>query len=316
MSRTESEQDGYDLSGPRVLLIVTGSVAAIKTGDLVNALLNEGASTVTIVPTETAMHFIERSDTPVPWFVPREDPGSDAGSGGDGSGGDDAQDDQGDPRINVFTDSEEWELWQQRGDPVLHIDMRRVADVAVVAPASANTLAKAAAGIADNLATCLLRCWGNDKPLIVCPAMNTAMWAHPVTRTTLARLRGFGYEVVDPVSKTLACGDVGVGAMAEVADIARITIARGRVTVSREIEAMGRGGDAAEPQCCSGEACCEDRGQDGEDEDGDEAPALVPMDSAPRAARSTAVPFTFAAAVAAFALGCALTFRFAVRSRQ
>lgn len=71
----------------------------------------------------------------------------------------------------------------------------------------------------DNLLTCTVRAWDSRKPLLFCPAMNTRMWEHPITTTQLATLRQWGYKEVPPISKTLMCGDTGVGAMAEVGDI-------------------------------------------------------------------------------------------------
>jgi phosphopantothenoylcysteine decarboxylase len=99
--------------------------------------------------------------------------------------------------------------------------------VLVIAPASANTLAKLAGGLADNLLTCVARAWdfAGGKPVLVAPAMNTAMWVHPLTAAHLAALAAFGVRVVPPVSKALACGDVGVGALAPVADIVAAVVA-------------------------------------------------------------------------------------------
>ncbi|KAG2440398.1 hypothetical protein HYH02_010286 [Chlamydomonas schloesseri] len=144
----------------------------------------------------------------------------------------------------------EWRQWRVVGDPVLHIELRRWADVLVVAPLSANSLAKMANGMADNLLTCVVRAWDFAKPLLVAPAMNTAMWASPFTArhldtltqlgrsnssgngggggssnssgATASRGDGAGSEngisstvvVVAPISKRLACGDEGTGAMA------------------------------------------------------------------------------------------------------
>lgn len=90
----------------------------------------------------------------------------------------------------------------------------------LVAPLSANSLAKMSLGLADNLATCLFRAWNiADKPVLVAPAMNTKMWTHPATATHIQTLRSWGTVLIQPVEKMLACGDVGVGAMASVADI-------------------------------------------------------------------------------------------------
>ena len=93
----------------------------------------------------------------------------------------------------------------------------------LVAPLDANTMAKAANGICDNLLTCILRAWDFKKPLLAFPAMNTFMWQHPVTRIHLAALKRFGYRLTSPIEKDLMCGDHGMGAMADVATIVRIT---------------------------------------------------------------------------------------------
>jgi phosphopantothenoylcysteine decarboxylase len=91
--------------------------------------------------------------------------------------------------------------------------------VFVVAPLSADTLAKLAAGLCDNLLTSVARAWDWAKPFVVAPAMNTAMWEHPVTARQLAELVRWGVRVVPPVSKALACGDVGNGALAPIDSI-------------------------------------------------------------------------------------------------
>uniref|UniRef100_A0A673UTG3 Flavoprotein domain-containing protein n=1 Tax=Suricata suricatta TaxID=37032 RepID=A0A673UTG3_SURSU len=110
-------------------------------------------------------------------------------------------------------------MWKCRSDPVLHIDLRRWADLMLVAPLDANTLGKVASGICDNLLTCVIRAWDCRKPLLFCPAMNTAMWEHPITAQQVGLLRAFGYMEIPCVAKKLVCGDEGLGAMAEVGTI-------------------------------------------------------------------------------------------------
>ncbi|XP_072807093.1 phosphopantothenoylcysteine decarboxylase isoform X2 [Vicugna pacos] len=100
-------------------------------------------------------------------------------------------------------------LWKCRSDPVLHIDLRRWADLMLVAPLDANTLGKVASGICDNLLTCVIRAWDRSKPLLFCPAMNTAMWEHPITEQQVGQLKAFGYVEVPCVAKKLVCGDQG-----------------------------------------------------------------------------------------------------------
>jgi phosphopantothenoylcysteine decarboxylase len=118
------------------------------------------------------------------------------------------------------------------GDSVLHIDLRRWADVLVIAPLSANTLARISNGLCDDTLTCVARAWEfgrpavKAKPIILAPAMNTAMWLHRLTQQQLDMIRGFYgagdasmLRVVQPQSKMLACGDIGDGALAEVPTI-------------------------------------------------------------------------------------------------
>uniref|UniRef100_A0A8I3WGQ0 Phosphopantothenoylcysteine decarboxylase n=1 Tax=Callithrix jacchus TaxID=9483 RepID=A0A8I3WGQ0_CALJA len=121
--------------------------------------------------------------------------------------------------VTLYSDADEWEMWKCRSDPVLHIDLRRWADLLLVAPLDANTLGKVASGICDNLLTCIIRAWDRSKPLIFCPAMNTAMWEHPITAQQVDQLKAFGYVEIPCVAKKLVCGDKGLGAMAEVGTI-------------------------------------------------------------------------------------------------
>nr|XP_018866427.1 phosphopantothenoylcysteine decarboxylase isoform X4 [Gorilla gorilla gorilla] len=100
-------------------------------------------------------------------------------------------------------------MWKSRSDPVLHIDLRRWADLLLVAPLDANTLGKVASGICDNLLTCVIRAWDRSKPLLFCPAMNTAMWEHPITAQQVDQLKAFGYVEIPCVAKKLVCGDEG-----------------------------------------------------------------------------------------------------------
>lgn len=138
------------------------------------------------------------------------------------------------PHFLHIAADEEWKGWNRLGDPVLHIDLRDWADVCVLAPLSAHTLAKLAHGLCDDTLSCVLRAWDYGhgtrpgKPLLLAPAMNTAMWQHPLTQTQLTTIQSFwnlktnpknGIHIVDPQIKTLACGEVGTGALAPVQDI-------------------------------------------------------------------------------------------------
>lgn len=148
----------------------------------------------------------------------------------------------------VFTDADEWPgraagRRYERGDRILHVELRDWADAFVLAPLDANTLAKLAVGLCDTCLTCVWRAWDPARPVVLAPAMNTKMWDHPFTRRHLRSLAadwGAGHipghldapeliaqinarakllRVVPPVEKRLACGDVGVGGLAEVPDI-------------------------------------------------------------------------------------------------
>ena len=92
---------------------------------------------------------------------------------------------------------------------------------------AAGALAKLAAGLCDNLLTCVARAWDFSKPAIVCPAMNTHMWEHPATAPSVQTLESWGYTVVPPVVKALACGTTGIGAMAHVPTILDAVAAAG-----------------------------------------------------------------------------------------
>jgi len=120
----------------------------------------------------------------------------------------------------AYTDSSEWFVYREE-KKVLHIELVKWADVFVIAPLSANTLAKIANGICDNLLTCVARAWDFEKPFIVAPAMNTKMWTHPITEEHVKKLRSWGISVLEPVEKTLYCGDTGIGAMTNIENIIR-----------------------------------------------------------------------------------------------
>eukprot|EP00878_Enallax_costatus_P005980 GHUV01006272.1.p1 GENE.GHUV01006272.1~~GHUV01006272.1.p1 ORF type:complete len:201 (+),score=72.17 GHUV01006272.1:222-824(+) len=172
----------------RILLAATGSVAAIKVPQLTQLLQQLGE--VRVASTKAAAYFFTQQQLP-------------ASVG------------------PIAGDEDEWHEWSKVGDPVMHIELRRWADVFVIAPVSANTLAKLANGLCDNLVTCVARAWDFKRPLVVAPAMNTFMWESPFTAQHLDRIQQLGVTVVDPIAKKLACGDIGQGAMAAPEAIAK-----------------------------------------------------------------------------------------------
>ncbi|KAF3217856.1 hypothetical protein TWF106_007819 [Orbilia oligospora] len=112
---------------------------------------------------------------------------------------------------------QETAIWAKIGDPILHIELRRWADILLIAPLSANSLAKIVGGFSDNLLLSVIRAWDTNKPIAVAPAMNTLMWEHPVTTSQIKVLETewSWFRVLRPVEKLLACGDSGSGAMKE-----------------------------------------------------------------------------------------------------
>ncbi|MBX9581281.1 MAG: phosphopantothenoylcysteine decarboxylase [Gemmataceae bacterium] len=236
-----------------VLVGATGSVAAVRVPDLAAALAAAGHA-VKVVATDAATYFFDPAEvrplplTPSPTkgggTRPPTDPLPPPLPLGEGAGGRGFRD----PAV-VILDEDEWPgrssgRRYERGDRVVHVELRDWADLFVLAPLDANTLAKLAVGLCDNCLTCVWRAWDPARPVVLAPAMNTRMWDHPFTRRHLRSLAadwGAGHipghldapdliaqinarakllRVVAPVEKRLACGDVGVGGLAEVADIA------------------------------------------------------------------------------------------------
>ncbi|WP_022684399.1 bifunctional phosphopantothenoylcysteine decarboxylase/phosphopantothenate--cysteine ligase CoaBC [Sphingobium bisphenolivorans] len=158
----------------RILLIVSGGIAAYKSLELVRLLRKRGLA-VRAVLTESAEKFV----TPLSLGVLTED--------------------------HVYGDM--FDLKEER--EIGHIQLSRQADLVVVAPATANILAKMASGIADDLATTLLL--ATDKTVLVVPAMNVRMWHHAATQRNIARLHADGVHVMEPDSGEMACGEFGKG---------------------------------------------------------------------------------------------------------
>jgi len=182
-----------------VLLLTTGSVASVKAPLIVKELLNYSHTQVQVVSTKPSLHFFDPSQL-------------EADNSAHG--------------VKVWRDEDEWATWDRMGDPVLHIELRRWADVVLLAPCSANTLAKLAAGLCDNLLTSLLRALTPETPKHLFPAMNTHMYLHPHTASHLSTAEQLGWEVGSPASKALACGDVGMGAMMDWRDICLLVAGR------------------------------------------------------------------------------------------
>ncbi|KAL1994251.1 hypothetical protein VTN49DRAFT_2920 [Thermomyces lanuginosus] len=206
-----------------ILLAASGSVATIKLPNIAAALSRHHPNvSIRIILTESAAQFLRGQSAEQPTVESLTTiPGVDA----------------------VYRDYDEWaEPGWTRGAPILHIELRKWAHVLAVVPCSADTLAKWANGFADNLLLSVLRAWDTTglvdaeikerRPMVfAAPAMNTAMWRHPVTALHLQTLRDeWGRSapgknpwitILDPISKELACGDVGDGAMMDWRDIVK-----------------------------------------------------------------------------------------------
>ena len=166
----------------RILLIVGGGIAAFKAAELIRVARRHGHE-VTPVLTNGGAHFV----TPMTLAALAESP--------------------------VYTS-----LWDLKDETEMgHIQLSRAADLVLVCPATADLLAKMAAGIADDLATTLLL--ATDKPVFAAPAMNVRMWSHEATRANVATLRARGVTVIEPDEGEMACGEYGPGRLPEVAAI-------------------------------------------------------------------------------------------------
>ncbi|CAF3625281.1 unnamed protein product [Fusarium graminearum] len=188
-----------------ILLAASGSVATIKLVQIINGLKQQENISIRLILTQSASEFLagQSLEQPTVDQVSRL------------------------PHVDaIYTDAHEWAQPWKRNAPILHIELRRWADVLVIAPLSANTMAKIVNGLCDNLLTSVVRAWdttgsvdGVKKKILVAPAMNTAMFSHPITATHIKVLeKDWGgkngwFEVLQPISKSLACGDVGNGAM-------------------------------------------------------------------------------------------------------
>jgi phosphopantothenoylcysteine decarboxylase/phosphopantothenate--cysteine ligase len=173
---------------PRVLLGVSAGIAAYKAAELARRLIKGGAE-VQVAMTESAKHFVGPATFQALTGRPVRD-----------------------------------SLWDAQAEAAMgHIELARWPDVIVVAPATADFLARLAHGIADGLLTTL--CLATDRPILVAPAMNRLMWANAATQANMATLRARGVRVIGPAAGEQACGETGEGRMSEPDDIAAQVLA-------------------------------------------------------------------------------------------
>ncbi len=201
-----------------LLLASSGSVATIKLPNILKELSRYNDLSIRIVLTKAAENFLAGQTVEQPllkslYSIKNVD--------------------------GIYRDEDEWDKPWVRGGGILHIELRRWADILVIAPLSANSMAKMTAGIADSLLLSVVRAWdttgeiegSTKKRIVLAAAMNTAMWRHPITRKQIQLLeedwavdgKHDGWiELLRPVEKTLACGDAGDGAMREWTEIVSV----------------------------------------------------------------------------------------------
>lgn len=239
-----------------LLLAATGSVATIKIPNILRSLSHHPNLSIRLILSSSAAEFLQGQADEQPSIAEISNIKNLDG---------------------IYFDEDEWSKPWVRGDSILHIELRRWADLMLVAPLSANSLAKIANGMSSDLVSSVVRAWdhsglidggrpgvalpydmrlsrdelatlplafrdGRKKGVVVAPAMNTAMWSHPVTRKHLSILQdewgveraGGWFEVLRPMEKMLACGDTGSGAMKDWKEI--VGIVEERLGLKREAE--------------------------------------------------------------------------------
>ena len=163
-----------------ITLAITGSIASYKDADLISSLKKQGHS-VSVLMTKAATDFIQ----PLTLQVLSQN--------------------------LVHLDV----MQEPYPDQVNHIERGKETDLFIVAPATANTIAKLAHGFADNMVTSTALALPDNIPKLLAPAMNTKMYNHPATQTNLKTLESYGYGIISPKESLLACGDFGSGALAD-----------------------------------------------------------------------------------------------------
>ena len=165
----------------KIILGVTGSIAAYKAADVANELVKKGYS-VNVVMTQAGAQLVTPNT------------------------------------FQALTKNHVYSHVMQEEDPsqIIHIDLpQKHCDLLLIAPASANIIAKIANGIADDMLTSMVLATPPGIPKLIAPAMNTLMFENPATQENLKKLQGWGWHIIEPREARLACGYVGKGAIAE-----------------------------------------------------------------------------------------------------
>ena len=188
---------------PSITLIISGSIAAIKAPELIRQLRAKKIAVHCII-TRGGMEFVDLKEI-------KKLSGNDVST-------------------DLFSPKEKKEMW--------HIRFSRETDLLLVAPASADIIAKMVHGIADDMASATLL--ANNKKLLVAPAMNTQMWNHPATQRNIAQLKADGAQVIEPGVGMLACGEEGPGRMAEPEEIVEVVLLSLRAQRSNPVSGSPR----------------------------------------------------------------------------
>lgn len=170
-----------------ILLAATGSISTGKLRLIINKLkeiYGPTRASIQVILTKAAENFVSRGEIP--------------------------------SQVRIWRDQDEWATWRSRFDPVVHIELRRWADILVIAPLSANTLGKIALGLCDNLLTNVVRAWNTQYPILIAPAMVPYAYNNPSTKRHLQVIKQDmpWIEVLKPVEKVVGSyGDIGMGGM-------------------------------------------------------------------------------------------------------
>ena len=216
-----------------ILLAATGSVSTGKLRLIIHKLTEiygRDRACIQIILTKAAENFVSRGEIP--------------------------------SHIRIWRDKDEWATWQGRADPVVHIELRRWADILVIAPLSANTLGKIALGLCDNLLTCVVRAWNTQYPILIAPSMVLYAYNHPATRSHLKVIKEEmkWIEVLKPVEKVVGSyGDIGMGGMMDWNEI-----------VNKIVMKLGGYPEEEEEEEDTNEGNGDDDDDDDDDEDEDE----------------------------------------------
>ncbi|KAG7718927.1 hypothetical protein KL949_002213 [Ogataea haglerorum] len=232
-----------------ILFGACGSVSIKKTRLIINKLeqIYKDNVSIQLILTKAAEHFVSRGEFPA--------------------------------NVQIWRDKDEWSVWNGRTDPVLHIELRRWADVLIIAPLSANTMSKIAMGLCDNLLTNVVRAWNTQYPIILAPAMVSFAYTSPVTKRHAKTIKEDmkWIEILKPTEKVVSSyGEIGMGGMMDWNEIVDKIVQKmgGYPEDENDEDDEGeddiRGGEDEEDEGEDEDEEKEDEDDDDEDEDDDD----------------------------------------------